>query len=165
MSQVATERRWLSEVATSDAALRQVLHGLPGVDQVGTEARAAALACSTRSSLSRTTAEDDRTASTEATPGGSAEGSESGAGSIWVLNGTRILTRQRLSPLVYRTYARLERCAAGVRRGPTPICHGEHLPRPYSPPYPRFDGRARPALAHLAEFPHTALFARSSLLR
>jgi deoxyribose-phosphate aldolase len=31
-------------VATSDAALRQVLHGLPGVDQVGAEARAAALA-------------------------------------------------------------------------------------------------------------------------
>ena len=36
--------RWLSEVASSDAALRQVLHGLPGVDQVGTEARAAGLA-------------------------------------------------------------------------------------------------------------------------
>ena len=31
-------------MATSDAALRQVLHGLPGVDQVGTEARAAGLA-------------------------------------------------------------------------------------------------------------------------
>ena len=44
MSELATERRWLSEVATSDAALRQVLHGLPGVDQVGTEARAAGLA-------------------------------------------------------------------------------------------------------------------------
>jgi deoxyribose-phosphate aldolase len=44
MSQVATGRRWLSEVGTSDAALRQVLHGLPGVDQVGTEARAAGLA-------------------------------------------------------------------------------------------------------------------------
>ncbi len=29
---------------TSDAALRQVLHGLPGVDQVGAEARAASLA-------------------------------------------------------------------------------------------------------------------------
>ncbi|HEY7016222.1 MAG TPA: deoxyribose-phosphate aldolase [Streptosporangiaceae bacterium] len=39
-----TDRRWLSEVASSDAALRQVLHGLPGVDQVGTEARAAGLA-------------------------------------------------------------------------------------------------------------------------
>ncbi len=38
------DRRWLSEVASSDAALRQVLHGLPGVDQVGTEARAAGLA-------------------------------------------------------------------------------------------------------------------------
>ena len=44
MNELATERRWLSEVATSDAALRQVLHGLPGVDQVGTEARAAGLA-------------------------------------------------------------------------------------------------------------------------
>ena len=31
-------------IATSDAALRQVLHGLPGVDQVGAEARAASLA-------------------------------------------------------------------------------------------------------------------------
>ncbi len=39
-----TERRWLSDVATSDAALRQVLHGLPGVDQVAAEARAAGLA-------------------------------------------------------------------------------------------------------------------------
>ena len=38
------DRRWLSEVASSDAALRQVLHGLPGVDQVGTEARTAGLA-------------------------------------------------------------------------------------------------------------------------
>ena len=44
MSEVTTDRRWLSEVATSDAALRQVLHGLPGVDQVATEARAAGLA-------------------------------------------------------------------------------------------------------------------------
>ena len=44
MTQSAADRRWLSEVATSDAALRQVLHGLPGVDQVGTEARAAGLA-------------------------------------------------------------------------------------------------------------------------
>ena len=38
------ERGWLADVATSDAALRQVLHGLPGVDQVGAEARAASLA-------------------------------------------------------------------------------------------------------------------------
>jgi deoxyribose-phosphate aldolase len=30
--------------ATSDAALRQVLHGLPGVDEVGVRDRAAALA-------------------------------------------------------------------------------------------------------------------------
>jgi deoxyribose-phosphate aldolase len=44
VTQVATERRWLSEVAASDATLRQVLHGLPGVDQVGTQERAAALA-------------------------------------------------------------------------------------------------------------------------
>jgi deoxyribose-phosphate aldolase len=35
---------WLAEVATSDAGLRQVLHGLPGVDQVGAEGRAASLA-------------------------------------------------------------------------------------------------------------------------
>jgi deoxyribose-phosphate aldolase len=41
---VVPDRRWLQEVATSDAALRQVLHGLPGVDQTGTQARAAALA-------------------------------------------------------------------------------------------------------------------------
>src|SRR5262250_1982739 len=39
--------RWVGAVAdlgTSDAALRQVLHGLPGVDEVGTEARTAGLA-------------------------------------------------------------------------------------------------------------------------
>jgi deoxyribose-phosphate aldolase len=35
---------WLSGGATSDAALRQVLHGLPGVDQVGAQARVAGLA-------------------------------------------------------------------------------------------------------------------------
>jgi len=34
----------LAEGATSDAALRQLLHGLPGVDQVGAAQRAAALA-------------------------------------------------------------------------------------------------------------------------
>ena len=39
-----TGRAWLDTVATSDSALRQVLHGLPGVDQVGTVARTAALA-------------------------------------------------------------------------------------------------------------------------
>src|SRR3712207_5084410 len=33
----------LAEVAASDAALRRFLHGLPGVDQVGAEARAAML--------------------------------------------------------------------------------------------------------------------------
>jgi deoxyribose-phosphate aldolase len=43
-AQSLSDRRWLSEVASSDAALRQVLHGLPGVDQVGTEARTAGLA-------------------------------------------------------------------------------------------------------------------------
>jgi deoxyribose-phosphate aldolase len=37
-------RSWLAEVATSDAGLRQVLHGLPGVDQVGVQARVAGLA-------------------------------------------------------------------------------------------------------------------------
>jgi deoxyribose-phosphate aldolase len=42
--QAAAGRPWLDDVATSDAALRQVLHGLPGVDQVGAEARAAGLA-------------------------------------------------------------------------------------------------------------------------
>ena len=57
------------------------------------------------------------------------EGFDGGAGSTWVLKGTRILMRQRLPPLVYWTYARLERCA-DVQRGPTPICHAEHLPRP-----------------------------------
>ncbi len=35
---------WLADVATSDAGLRQVLHGLPGVDQVGVQARVASLA-------------------------------------------------------------------------------------------------------------------------
>ncbi len=37
-------RAWPSELATSEAALRQLLSGLPGVDQVGAEARAASLA-------------------------------------------------------------------------------------------------------------------------
>ncbi len=43
----AAPARWALEVddaATSDAALRQVLHGLPGVDEVGAAERAAALA-------------------------------------------------------------------------------------------------------------------------
>ena len=41
----AADRGWLPDAAaTSDAALRQLLHGLPGVDQVGAQARAAALA-------------------------------------------------------------------------------------------------------------------------
>jgi deoxyribose-phosphate aldolase len=44
MTEQVTDRRWLAEVATSDAALRQVLHGLPPVDQIGSEARAAGLA-------------------------------------------------------------------------------------------------------------------------
>ncbi len=44
ITQAAADRQWLDQVATSDAALRQVLHGLPGVDQAGAEARAAALA-------------------------------------------------------------------------------------------------------------------------
>ena len=35
---------WLPEIPATDAALRQVLHGLPGVDQVGAQARAASLA-------------------------------------------------------------------------------------------------------------------------
>ena len=33
----------LAEATSSDAALRRFLHGLPGVDQVGAEARAAML--------------------------------------------------------------------------------------------------------------------------
>ena len=39
--------RWqfdVTDVATSDAGLRQVLHGLPGIDQVGVGERVAALA-------------------------------------------------------------------------------------------------------------------------
>jgi deoxyribose-phosphate aldolase len=44
MTQPVADRRWLAEVATSDAALRQVLHGLPGVDEVGSQARVAGLA-------------------------------------------------------------------------------------------------------------------------
>ena len=48
--QAIADRPWLTDVATSDAALRQVLHGLPGVDQVGAEARAASLATSAPSS-------------------------------------------------------------------------------------------------------------------
>jgi deoxyribose-phosphate aldolase len=44
VTQPVADRRWLAEVATSDAALRQVLHGLPSVDQVGSEARVAGLA-------------------------------------------------------------------------------------------------------------------------
>jgi deoxyribose-phosphate aldolase len=41
---LAQARDWLAEGASSDAALRQLLHGLPGVDQVGAQARVAALA-------------------------------------------------------------------------------------------------------------------------
>jgi deoxyribose-phosphate aldolase len=37
-------RSWALEEGTSDAALSRLLHGLPGVDQVGAEARAATLA-------------------------------------------------------------------------------------------------------------------------
>jgi deoxyribose-phosphate aldolase len=46
VTRAATER-WAfepSDVATSDAALRQLLHGLPGVDEVGAAQRAAGLA-------------------------------------------------------------------------------------------------------------------------
>jgi deoxyribose-phosphate aldolase len=39
-----TASPWLPEIPATDAALRQVLHGLPGVDQVGAQARAASLA-------------------------------------------------------------------------------------------------------------------------
>jgi len=54
----SAERQWLSGVATSDAALRQVLHGLPGVDQVGAEARAASLATRSIKKDSKLTALD-----------------------------------------------------------------------------------------------------------
>jgi deoxyribose-phosphate aldolase len=40
----ALARPFVGELATSDAALRQLLHGLPGVDQVGAQARAGMLA-------------------------------------------------------------------------------------------------------------------------
>jgi deoxyribose-phosphate aldolase len=38
------ERNDLDSVTRDDAALRRFLHGLPGVDQVGAEGRAASLA-------------------------------------------------------------------------------------------------------------------------
>src|SRR5260370_724049 len=41
---VSQAKDWLSDGVTSDAALRQVLHGLPGVDQVGAQARVDGLA-------------------------------------------------------------------------------------------------------------------------
>ncbi len=43
-AQAAAVRPWTQDTVTSDAALRQILHGLPGVDQVGAEARASSLA-------------------------------------------------------------------------------------------------------------------------
>ncbi len=43
MTTLATAPADLAEVTASDAALRRFLHGLPGVDQVGAEARAATL--------------------------------------------------------------------------------------------------------------------------
>jgi len=43
-SRAGADGAWLADVVTSDSALRQVLHGLPGVDQVGAEARVAGLA-------------------------------------------------------------------------------------------------------------------------
>src|SRR6476661_7494642 len=44
MTSTATAPRPLGEVTGSEAALRRFLHGLPGVDQVGAQARAADLA-------------------------------------------------------------------------------------------------------------------------
>ena len=41
---IAGGRLWPAGIPASDAGLRRVLHGLDGVDQVGAEARAAALA-------------------------------------------------------------------------------------------------------------------------
>src|SRR5919107_1121093 len=40
----SSRRHALADVVASDAALRRFLHGLPGVDQVGAEARAGMLA-------------------------------------------------------------------------------------------------------------------------
>src|SRR4029077_17647898 len=42
--EAAMARRWPSDVGTSDSGLRQFLHGLPGVDTVGAQQRAAGLA-------------------------------------------------------------------------------------------------------------------------
>src|SRR5947209_17084605 len=44
MAMVAPSMTDLSEATRDDATLRRFLHGLPGVDQVGVEARAATLA-------------------------------------------------------------------------------------------------------------------------
>jgi deoxyribose-phosphate aldolase len=44
LTQTAATSKIPTEVASSDSALRRFLHGLPGVDQVGADARAAALA-------------------------------------------------------------------------------------------------------------------------
>src|SRR5437660_4675116 len=44
MVMAASSTTELSEVTRDDASLRRFLHGLPGVDQVGAEARAAGLA-------------------------------------------------------------------------------------------------------------------------
>src|SRR3954466_12020616 len=43
MTAVASTRSALADVTASEATLRRFLHGLPGVDQVGAEARAATL--------------------------------------------------------------------------------------------------------------------------
>src|SRR3954449_1359482 len=48
----------LSEATSSDAALRRFLHGLPGVDQVGAEARAAMLGTRSIKTTSKTFALD-----------------------------------------------------------------------------------------------------------
>lgn len=47
-----------TEIAASDAALRQLLHGLPGVDQVGADARAATLGTRSIKKASKLTALD-----------------------------------------------------------------------------------------------------------
>src|SRR3954463_12577259 len=43
MTTVASSRSVFADVTASEASLRRFLHGLPGVDQVGAEARAASL--------------------------------------------------------------------------------------------------------------------------
>ena len=51
-------RKILDEATASDAALRRFLHGLPGVDQVGAEARTAVLGTRSIKTISKAWAID-----------------------------------------------------------------------------------------------------------